>query len=309
MFASYLRVADEVAFALSEGRAVVALESTLLAHGLPWPENMEVALAAEATIRDAGAVPATIAILDGRLRVGLDAAALERVAEGRGRFIKAGSADLGPLLAAGGDGATTVSATVLAAARAGISLFATGGIGGVHRGEAMDISTDMTALASEPVAVVSAGAKAILDLPRTLEYLETLGVPVLGYRTDELPGFYTQSTGLRLHHRADTPAQAAAIVRAHFAVHGRRGLVIANPIPQSDALDEALVHRALDTALRSAADQRVTGKPLTPFLLGAIAKETGRESLRANRALVLSNARVAAEIAIELAAYRRTQAE
>jgi pseudouridine-5'-phosphate glycosidase len=297
---SYMRVSEEVAAALATGRAVVALESTLLAHGLPWPQNLEVGQQAEATARAAGAVPATVAVLGGRLCVGLVAAELERVA--RGPLAKASTADLGPLLASGGDGATTVSATIIAAARAGIRLFATGGIGGVHRGDALDVSSDLTTLATQPVAVVSAGAKAILDLPRTLEYLETLGVPVVGYRTDDFPGFYTPSTGLRLCHRVDTPAAAAALLSAHLQVHPGRGLLLVNPIPASSALDEDRVERALAAALDAAASTGVSGKQLTPFLLARIAESTAMESLRSNRALVLHNVQVAAEVALALAA-------
>jgi pseudouridine-5'-phosphate glycosidase len=295
---AYLRISDEVRAALAADQAVVALESTLLAHGLPWPQNLAVGSEAEATVRAAGAIPATVAVLGGKLCVGLLATELERVA--RGPLSKAAAADLGPLLASGGDGATTVSATVLAAARAGIRLFATGGIGGVHRGDALDVSSDLTTLASQPVAVVSAGAKAILDLPRTLEYLETLGVPVIGYRTDDFPGFYTPSTGLRLAHRVDSAAAAAALFAAHLAVHPHRGLLLVNPIPATEALEAGLVERAIDIALRSAASAGVTGKQLTPFLLARIAESTAQESLRSNRALVLHNVRVAAEIAVAL---------
>lgn len=297
-----LRVADEVRAALTKGQAVVALESTLLAHGLPWPDNIEVALASEDAIRRTGAVPATIAVIGGEICVGLDRSQLEQVA--RGHFLKVGAADLGPLIANGGNGATTVSATAYAAARTGITMFATGGIGGVHRGDAMDVSSDLTTLASEPVAVVSAGAKAILDLPRTLEYLETLGVPVVGYRTSELPGFYSRGTGLTLHHRVDTPAQAAALLDTHFALHPRRGVLLCNPIPESDSLDQASIEQALSAALNSAAAAKVMGKQLTPFLLGAIARETENRSVQANRALVLANAAVAGEIAVALAARR-----
>jgi pseudouridine-5'-phosphate glycosidase len=281
---------------------VVALESTLLAHGLPWPDNIEVASEAEATVRRIGAVPATIAVIGGEIRVGLDEAQLELVA--RGHFIKVGVADLGPLVAAGGHGATTVSATVYAAARAGITLFATGGIGGVHRGDAMDVSSDLTTLASEPVAVVSAGAKAILDLPRTLEYLETLGVPVVGYGTSELPGFYTRKSGLALQHRVDTPGQAATLLHAHFALHPRRGLLLCNPIPETESLDEACIEQALTSALNKAASHKVMGKQLTPFLLAAVARETENRSVQANRALVLANAAVAAEVAVAFSSQR-----
>lgn len=297
---AYLAVADEVRVAVQEGRATVALESTVLAHGLPWPDNLEVALRLEQEIRRLGAVPATVAVVEGRLRVGIDQDTLERIA--RGRFVKAGVADLGPLMAARGDGATTVSATIFAAARAGVPLFATGGIGGVHRGDGGDVSSDLTALASEPVAVVSAGAKSVLDLPRTLEYLETLGVPVIGYGTSELPAFYVQRSGLTLEHRVDSPSQAAALLASHFALETGRAVLLANPIPDADALEESQVERALSAALRSAADGKVHGKALTPFLLAAVALETGRESVRANQALLLNNARVAAEIAVALCA-------
>ncbi|MCS6912833.1 MAG: pseudouridine-5'-phosphate glycosidase [Myxococcota bacterium] len=294
----FLEVAEEVQVAVREGRPVVALESTVLAHGLPWPDGLEVARRAEEVIRMAGAVPATVAVVGGRLRVGLEAATLEQVA--RGRFVKATVADLGPLIAAGGDGATTVSATLYAAARAGIRLFATGGIGGVHRGDPSDVSSDLTTLAREPVAVVSAGAKAILDLRRTLEYLETLAVPVIGYRTSELPAFYTNQSGLPLEHRVETPAEAAALLAAHFSLGTGRGVLIANPIPEADALEPDDFERALAAALRAAAESRLHGKQLTPFLLAAVARETGRQSVRANQALLLNNARVAAEIAAAL---------
>lgn len=294
----FLDVAEEVQAAVREGRPVVALESTLLAHGLPWPDSLEVARRAEEVIRAAGAVPATVAVVGGRLRVGLEAATLEQVA--RGRFVKTTVADLGPLIAAGGDGATTVSATLYAASRAGVRLFATGGIGGVHRGDASDVSSDLTALASEPVAVVSAGAKAILDLRRTLEYLETLAVPVIGYRTSELPAFYVNQSGLPLEHRVETPAEAAALLAAHFSLGTGRGVLIANPIPEADALEPGDFERALGAALQAAAESRMHGKQITPFLLAAVARETGRQSVRANQALLLNNARVAAEIAIAL---------
>lgn len=302
---SLVVLADEVRQAVAAGDPVVALESTLIAHGLPFPDNLATAEALESAVRAAGAVPATIAVLAGKLRVGLDRAGLERLA--RGPVVKAGAADLGPLLSAGSDGATTVSATAFAAARAGIAVFATGGIGGVHRGDGFDISSDLTTLATEPVAVVSAGAKAILDLPRTLEVLETLGVPVIGHGTDELPAFYTRKSGLRLSHRVDSPTQAAQLIDVHFALHPRRGLLLCNPIPEEEALDPGQVEQAISAALAEAAEQRVTGKALTPFLLAAIAKATALESVRANRALVLSNARFAAEVATALSRLRKTR--
>jgi len=300
------RLSEEVGAALASGLAVVALESTLLAHGLPWPDNLELAGQAEAAVRHTGAVPATIAVIGGKICIGLCRTELEAVA--RGHFVKAGVVDLGPLLATGGNGATTVSATAYAAARAGITLFATGGIGGVHRGDAMDVSCDLTTLASEPVAVVSAGAKAILDLPRTLEYLETLGVPVVGYGTGELPGFYTRTSGLALQHRVDTAEQAAALLDCHLALHPRRGLLLCNPIPDAEALDGVYIEHALDAALKKAAAHKVSGKQLTPFLLSAMAGETENRSVQANRALVLSNATVAGEVAVALAARRKRAA-
>ena len=299
----FLSIAPEVAAAVDGGQAVVALESTLLAHGLPWPDNIEVALQAEQAVRQSGAVPATIAVLAGRIHIGLSREQLETVAHGQG-FFKASAADLGPLLAAQSDGATTVSATVVAAARAGIFVMATGGIGGVHRGDAFDISCDLTTLASEPVAVVSAGAKSILDLPRTLEYLETLGVPVVGYGTGELPAFYTPHSGLGLVHRVDDPESAARLLRSHWAVHPGRGVLLANPIPVAQALPIELVERAMQAALQAAEAEHVGGKALTPFLLGRIATETGLRSVRANRALIVDNARVAGQIAASLTQQR-----
>jgi pseudouridine-5'-phosphate glycosidase len=301
--AGRLRLADEVATALEEGRAVVALESTLLSHGLPWPENIEVAHESEAAVRRAGAVPATVAIIGGEIRVGLLPHEFEQVA--RGHFIKVGIADLGPVVAASGNGATTVSATAYAAAQAGIPIFATGGIGGVHRGDGMDVSSDLTTLACEPVAVVSAGAKAILDLPRTLEYLETLGVPVIGYRTGELPGFYTRTSGLELSHRVETPEQAAAVLFTHFSLHPRRGLLLVNPIPEAYALEPQPLEMALERALKTVADSKISGKQLTPFLLAAVARETENRSIAANRALIVANAELAGEVAVALARLRR----
>jgi pseudouridine-5'-phosphate glycosidase len=293
-------VGDEVRAALDGGRAVVALESTLVAHGLPWPENLEVARAAEAAVREGGAVPATVAVLRGRVVVGVDTVELERIA--RGGFTKLAQADLGPAVAGGLDGATTVSATAFAAARAGVTLFATGGIGGVHRGDDGDVSSDLGTLAREPIVVVSAGAKAVLDLPRTLELLETLGVLVLGFGTARLPAFYTRDSGLPLEHRVDDAAHAARVIRARFALGDRRGVLVANPIPVEDALDPALIDPAIARALDDARREGVRGKALTPYLLSRIARVTADRSLAANRALVLSNARVAAAIAVELAA-------
>lgn len=293
-----LDLADDVRQALEARRPVVALESTLVAHGLPWPENLAIGRALEEEVRGGGAVPATIAVVGGRIRVGLDGDALERMAKASGaeRWRKAGVADLGVLCARGLDGATTVSATTFAAARAGIRVFATGGIGGVHRGDSGDVSSDLTTLAREPVAVVSAGAKAILDLPRTLEMLETLAVPVLGVRTSEFPAFYSYTSGLPLEHRVESADECARICRAHWALGGA-GILVANPIPKAHALDGDTINRAIDEALADAARSGVRGKALTPHLLAHLARATQKRSLAANRVLALSNAAFAAELA------------
>jgi pseudouridine-5'-phosphate glycosidase len=289
-------VAPEVSDALAARRPVVALESTILAHGLPWPDNLDVGRALEAEVRRHGALPATVAVLDGVARVGLDAAELERVAREGASMAKAGAADLPVAIARGSSAATTVSATCTLAARAGVRVFATGGIGGVHRGESGDISSDLTVLAREPIAVVSAGAKAILDLPRTVEALETLGVLVLGYDTDELPAFYTRESGVPLEHRVDDPESAARVLAARWAL-GQGGVLVANPIPVAAALDRATVDKALAEALAAATAAGVRGKALTPYLLARLSQVTGGASVRANRALALHNARVGAEIA------------
>ncbi len=274
---------------------IVALESTLVAHGLPWPDNLVVARELEAAVRASGAVPATIAVLDGRVHVGLDDAALERVARGGKDLAKAGATDLAVYLARHGSAATTVSATAVIAARAGIRVFATGGIGGVHRGDGGDVSHDLVALAKTPIAVVSAGAKAILDLPRTMELLETLGVLVVGWRTAELPAFYSPRSGIRLEHVVDGAGELAPILRAHWHDLDGGGVLVCNPIPADAAIDlDAPIARALDDA--SAAG--ITGKRLTPYLLARLAEVTGGASIRANRALALNNAKVAAELAV-----------
>jgi pseudouridylate synthase len=299
---SYLDVSEEVRTAIAEGGAVVALESTLVAHGMPWPENFEVGRALEDEVRRHGAVPATVAVVKGKVTVGVDAPTLERMARAGGsgpaRWRKVGAADLGPVCARGADGATTVSATTFAAARAGVRLFATGGIGGVHRGGDGDVSSDLTTLQKEPVAVVSAGAKAILDLPRTLEMLETLGVLILGVRTDELPAFYTRSSGLKLEHRVESAAEAALHLHAHWSLHGERGVLIANPIPKAHEMDKAAIDHAIEDALKDAQRNHIRGKALTPHLLAYLAKVTHKRSLAANRALALSNAGFAAETAV-----------
>jgi len=298
-------VAAEVAAALADGGAVVALESTLVAHGLPWPQNLEVARELEAVVRGGGAVPATIAVVRGQVRVGLEAAALEDLARRGADYRKAGAADLAVHLARGGDAATTVSATAALAARAGIRVFATGGIGGVHRGDGADISHDLVAMAQAPVAVVSAGAKAILDLPRTLEALETLGVLVVGLGTAELPAFYTRSSGLSLEHRVDDVIELARVCALRWRGLGQGGVLVANPIPAAAALEPAAIDGAIAAALAAAEVTGVTGKQLTPFLLARIAAATGGAAIAANRALARSNAEVGAALAVALAAVDR----
>jgi pseudouridine-5'-phosphate glycosidase len=288
--------------ALAERRPVVALESTLVAHGMPWPENHAVGRALEEEVRAHGAIPATIAVVAGRPTVGLTAAHLEELAHaqaGERPWMKAGVADLAPLIAKGQSGATTVSATAFLAARAGIRLFATGGIGGVHRGEDLDISSDLTTLAREPVAVVSSGCKSILDLPRTLEVLETLGVLTVGVRTDELPAFYCRTSGLKLEHRIDSAEEAAALLEAHFGLR-LSGVLLANPIPKAHALDPAGIDRAIDAALADARRLGLRGKALTPHLLAYVARATQHRSVQANRVLAIENAAFAAQVAVAL---------
>ena len=290
--------------AIAAHRPVVALESTVIAHGLPFPTNLETARLLEADIRGAGAVPATIAIADGTVIVGADDTLLERLATEPG-VGKVSTRDFGPLLArgqSGGLGATTVATTVEIAAAAGITIFATGGIGGVHRGaeKTLDISADLLAIARHPVAVVCAGAKLILDLRKTLEVLETLGVPVVGFATDELPAFYARSSGLPLRHRADDAIAAARIVRAQL--DRRMGVVIAVPIPEDAALDRADMEEEIGRALADAERAGVSGASLTPFLLGRMSDATSGRTLAANVALLRNNARVAAAIAQRLIA-------
>ncbi len=294
-----VEVAAEVAAALAAGRPVVALESTIVAHGLPWPENLEIGRALEAEVRAGGAVPATIAVLAGRAVVGLAPAELETLARGGRAFKKANAADLAVAIARGEDAATTVAGTAHLAARAGIRIFATGGIGGVHRGTSGDVSNDLAELAARQIAVVSAGAKAILDLPRTAEMLETLGVLLVGVRTSELPAFYTPWSGIPLDHRVETAAEAAAILRARWAL-GQGGVLLCNPIPAEAALDPDFVDGVIASSLAQAAKEGVRGKALTPYLLADLERKSGGATLRANRALAIANARLAAEVATAL---------
>src|SRR3954469_3614393 len=291
-------VADEVREALEAGRPVVALESTIIAHGLPRPRNLEVAREIEATVRAGGAVPATIAVLGGEVRIGLDDAALAALAAA-GEVAKCGVRDLAPVVARGADGATTVAATAHLAERAGIRVFATGGLGGVHRGarQSFDESADLGTLARVGICVVCAGVKSILDIPATLERLETLNVTVLGYRTDTFPAFYLTSSGLPVTWRVETPAEAAAVLREREALEVPGAVVVANPLPEDEQVDPGLHDRVLREGLEAAARQRVVGRDVTPFLLERFHSQTGGESLRANVRLVLRNAALAAEIA------------
>ncbi len=301
-----LRIGDEVAAALADGRAVVALESTLLAHGLPPGDNRRVADELEQRVRDAGAVPATVAVLDGAVRIGLSPAQLDRVC-GTPPLVKLSVRDVGPALAAGVDGATTVASTAALAHQAGVGVFATGGLGGVHRGaaETFDISADLGVLARTPIVVVCAGVKSILDVPATLEYLETLSVPVVGYRTDRFPGFYLSDTGLSLPWRADDPAQVAAIVRARRALAlDDAAVVLANPLPIDRQLDPALHDRTLADGLALLESEGVSGKDVTPRLLEYVHAATHGESLRVNVDLVASNVELASAVAVALATGR-----
>jgi pseudouridine-5'-phosphate glycosidase len=301
-WASLVRPSEEVAAALAAGRPVVALESTIIAHGLPWPQNLESARDLERAVREGGAVPATIAVLDGAIRVGLDAPQLESLAQARD-VMKLSRADLAFALSTGRTGATTVAATMIAAARAGIRVFATGGIGGVHRGAetTFDVSADLEELALSDVVVISAGAKAILDLPKTLERLETKGVPVVGWRTDDFPAFWSRASGLPVPLRLDSAADVAAFAEARRRLGIGGGILLANPVPAADEIPRADMEVHIARALADAEAGGNRGKAVTPFLLSRILELTGGRSLVTNRALVLNNARLGAEIAGALA--------
>jgi len=303
MTSDWLLISDEVREALAAGRAVVALESSLIAHGLPVPHNLETALDAERAVREAGAVPATTAIDGGKLVIGADADLLARLADPERHTAKAASRDIGPLLAGGGLASTTVSATLRAAHAAGIGIMATGGIGGVHRdaGRTFDVSGDIDELAATPVAVVCSGAKSILDLAATLELLETRRVPVIGYGVDELPAFYSIGSGLPLAHRVDTAREAAQLLKAHRAIPGAGGVLVVQPPPAELAIDAAEVEAWIGDALRDAEDHAIRGGALTPHLLSYVARASGGRTLRVNIGLIVRNARTAGEIATALA--------
>ena len=295
----YLDVNPEVAQAIREGKPVVALESTIISHGMPYPQNVETALNVERIIRENGAVPATIAIIGGRLKAGLTAEEIEYFGKKGQAIHKASRRDLAVLCARGEDGATTVTTTMIIAHMAGIRIFATGGIGGVHRGAevTMDISADLEELGQTPVMVVCAGAKSILDLGLTLEYLETKGVPVIGYGTDELPAFYTRKSGFGVDYRIDTPQELAQVFKAQNDLGMKGGMLVTNPIPEEYAMPKDVIDAAIEQALAECARKGIHGKETTPFLLARVAELTGGDSLASNIRLVYNNAKVAAQTA------------
>ncbi|WP_116065153.1 MULTISPECIES: pseudouridine-5'-phosphate glycosidase [Cohnella] len=299
----YLTFTDEVREALDSGKPIVALETTIISHGMPYPQNIEMARTVERIIREQGAVPATIGIMDGRVKIGLNEQELEAFATSN-PVEKVSRRDFAYLLSSGKIGATTVAATMIGAALAGIEVFATGGIGGVHReGETtMDVSADLTELAQTNVAVVCAGAKSILDIGRTLEYLETHGVPVIGYNTDEFPSFYARESGYGVDFRLDEPAQVADVLNKKWQLGLQGGAIIANPVPAESALQHAEIEGVIQQALNEAKEQNITGKKVTPFLLARIKELTAGRSLETNIALVYHNAKVAAQIAVALKA-------
>ncbi len=302
MLNKYLDIAPEVKKALDEGRPVVALESTIISHGMPYPQNVETALQVEKIIRECGAVPATIAIIGGRLKAGLSESEIDYLGKTGAGVTKASRRDLPVLVARKADGATTVTTTMMIAAMAGIKIFATGGIGGVHRGAevTMDISADLEELAQTPVMVVCAGAKSILDLGLTLEYLETKGVTVLGYGTEELPAFYTRKSGFGVDYRMDTPEQLAEAFHVKQELGLKGGMLVTNPIPEEYSMDHEVINKAINDAVAEAAEKGIHGKETTPFLLAKIKELTGGNSLESNIQLVYNNARLAAATACEL---------
>ena len=297
---SYLDIHPEVAHALAHNKPVVALESTIISHGMPYPQNVATALEVEAEVRKHGAVPATIAIIGGRLKAGLTPAEIEVLGTTGRSVTKVSRRDIPFIVAAGATGATTVASTMVIAAMAGIRVFATGGIGGVHRGAELsfDVSADLQELAQTPVAVVCAGAKSILDLRLTLEYLETHGVPVVGYQTPWLPAFFTRDSAFQVDYQLDTPQAIAEVMHAKWTIGLRGGMVVANPIPEAFAMPRAAIDAAVEQALQEAQAQRIGGKESTPFLLARVCELTGGDSLAANIQLVLNNARLASAVAL-----------
>ncbi len=300
----YLDISEEVAAAVTEGKPVVALESTILSHGMPWPDNLEFGKKVEAVIREAGAIPATMAVINGRMKAGLSESDLELLCKNEGNVVKKLSRrDLPIALATGATGATTVTTTMMLAHLAGVKFFATGGIGGVHRGaeKTMDISADLQELAQTPVAVICAGAKMILDIDLTLEYLETQGVPVLGYKTDDFPSFYCRKSGFGVDYKAEKPLDVAKLAKVKWDLGFKGGILIGNPVPEEYALDFDKMTAVINEALDEANAKQIHGKETTPFLLAKIVELTGGDSLATNIQLALNNARVAAEIAVAYA--------
>lgn len=298
----YLEVSLEVQEALAANRPVVALESTIISHGMPYPQNVETALQVEQVVRDHGAVPATVAIIKGKLKVGISKEEIDYLGRKGLKVIKASRRDIPVLVAKGEDGATTVAATMILAHLAGVKIFATGGVGGVHRGAetTMDISADLEELAETPVMVVCAGAKSILDLGLTLEYLETKGVTVFGYQSEELPAFYTRKSGFKVDYRMDTPKEFADVYKAKEELGLRGGMLVTNPIPEAYAMDPQAISQSINEAIDEANRLGIKGKETTPYLLDKIQKITGGTSLAANIQLVFNNAKLAAQIACEL---------
>ena len=302
MLGEYLDIKDEVREALDAGKPVVSLESTIISHGMPYPKNVETALKVEGIIREAGAIPATIAILDGKLKVGLSRDEIEYLGKKGVEVTKTSRRDIPFMVSGRKDGATTVAATMIISDLAGIKVFATGGIGGVHRGaqESFDISADLEELGRTDVAVVCAGAKSILDIGLTLEYLETAGVPVVGFDTDELPAFYTRRSGFGVDYNMDSPKEIAEVLKAKWDLNIHGGVVVANPIPEESAMDYDLINGAIQEAVEEAEEKGIKGKASTPFLLEKVKDITGGDSLDANISLVYNNARLGAEIAVQL---------
>jgi len=301
MLENYLDINPEVKAAIEEGKGVVALESTIISHGMPYPDNVRTALEVERIVREHGAIPATIAIMQGRLKVGLTPEEIEFLGQSP-KVVKASRRDIPFILAKGLTGATTVAATMIIASLAGIKVFATGGIGGVHRGaqETFDISADLQELAKTDVAVVCAGAKSILDIGLTLEYLETQGVPVVGYQTDDFPAFYTSQSGFGVDYRVENPKELAQALKIKWDLGLKGGVVIANPIPQEYAMEPSVINQAIEAALKEAEEKGIKGKENTPFLLAKVKELTGGASLNSNIHLVYNNAEVGAQIAVEL---------
>jgi pseudouridine-5'-phosphate glycosidase len=295
----HIQLSVEVTRALSMGAPIVALESTVITHGLPQPQNLELARNMEKQVRDVKATPATVAVLDGKIRLGLSDAELVRLSESQST-LKVSHRDFATAIVKKVNGGTTVAGTMLAANLSGIKVFATGGIGGVHKESSFDISTDLKALAETPMVVVCAGAKAILDLPATMEYLETMGVPVIGYKTDEFPAFYSRESGLKVSARLDSPQEIADFAKAHWSLGLRSAILVTNPVPEADAISKSEMEPIIAKASVEAMEKEIHGQALTPFLLGRISELTKGKSLKANLALLLNNARLAGEIANEM---------